>query len=184
MSDIDPNETRAGLDEAKAFGAIGISAQGLAIATAVLRGAIEPADVPGTDVLGRCIVLDGLREVVEKMQLHVDGGLPQQGTVAEYVDALFDRDDNRVGTITGTAVLLADPPMTHLWQLHRNVAEFDDGTIEAVGILGPSLAQGATGVLSVTGLSGRYAGRHGHRTLALIDGDGDTPHYAVTYVLC
>lgn len=160
-----------------------ISTLALATAATVAAGLVQPHETSTTDVLSLCIVLEGLTEVVEKMVIHAGENGPGAGTVAEYTDALFDADGERVGTITGRAVVLDMFP--HMWQLHRNVTELADGTIEAVGVVdATSIVQGLTGTIPVTGVSGRYAGRAGYRTLVLTEGDDESPRYEVTFVLC
>jgi hypothetical protein len=163
-----------------------ITLSALATAAALAAGVIGPHDAATTDVLDRCIVIDELTEVVEKMLLHTDDGPPGPGTVAEYVDGLFDADGKRVGTITGTAVVLDMLP--HMWQLHRNVVELKDGSMEAIGVVdATATVQGVTCTIPVTGLSGRYEGKTGFRTLVLDlseDDEREGPQYTVTIVLC
>ncbi|MFI7426439.1 hypothetical protein ACIBPB_05585 [Micromonospora sp. NPDC049836] len=185
MPETELTDIRAELakEQEKESDANPISTRALATAAAVAAGRIEPHEVAGADVLAECIVLDGLTEVVEKMVIHAGPDGPGPGTIAEYTDALLDAEGQRVGTITGRAVVLDMLP--HMWQLHRNVTEFPDGSMEAVGVVdATSIVQGLTATIPVTGLSGRYAGRTGFRTLVLTEGDDESPRYDVTIVLC
>lgn len=161
-----------------------ISTAALALAARIAADGVVPEDeVSGLDALAGCIVVDGLTEVVESMVIKAPETGPGPGTVARYVDVLLDAEGNRVGTVAGGAVVL--DLMPHMWQLHRNVTELPDGTLEAVGIVdATSVVQGLTATIPVTGISGRYAGKKGYRTLVLSEIAGDTPRYDVTIVLC
>lgn len=185
MPETELTDIRAELakEQEKEFDTSPIGTRALAAAAAVAAGRIEPQEMLTADVLGECVVIEGLTEIVEKMVIHAGDNGPGPGTIAEYTDALFDADGTRVGTITGRALVL--DMMPHMWQLHRNLTEFADGTIEALGVVdATSVVQGLTATIPVTGISGRYAGMKGFRTLVLTEGEDETPRYDVTIVLC
>jgi hypothetical protein len=190
MTETELTDIRAELakEQEKEPDANPISARALATAAAVAAGRVDARGVAAGLPEGG-IVLEGLTEVVEKMVITPGEDGPGPGTVAEYVDALLDRDGNRIGTITGSAVVLDMLP--HMWQLHRNVTELEDGSFETVGIVdATSIVQGVTGTIPVRGLTGRYAGMTGFRTLVLgppdedADEDAGSPAYDVTIALC
>ncbi|MFD2768443.1 allene oxide cyclase barrel-like domain-containing protein [Micromonospora eburnea] len=153
----------------------------LALAAALAAGAYRPSDGQVNAALGDCIVVDGLTEAVEKLvttDQAASGGVDS----AEYEDGFYDAAGNRVGTVTGTAVVLSYTP--HMWQYHSSTTEFHDGTFETSGVIDcTAILNGMTQILQVVGRSGRYAGKRGFMTLTLHDHRQQPPLYRTQFVM-
>jgi hypothetical protein len=159
-----------------------LTAEALAVAAATAAGRYVPGRDSVADALAACVIIRDLTEVVEKMVIN-DDGKPGPGTVAEYADGLFDGDGTRVATMTGQAVVMTMTP--HMWQYHKAVVEFEDGTIENSGVLdATAVVHGITQTLEVVGVSGRYEGMSGFRTIVVSDPEKTPPLYRATFVLC
>jgi hypothetical protein len=162
-------------------GPIGVEA--LAVAAATAAGRHDPAVDRPADAVAKCIVRADLTEKVERLVVHDAKDTDGTGSLVEYVDGCYDAEGNRLGTVTGSAVVLAMTP--HMWQFHRSTTELLDGSFETTGVIDcTAMLRRMTAVLRVRGTGGRYAGRHGYATLALKDPTQRPPHYETAFVLC
>ncbi|RVX38772.1 hypothetical protein EDD27_1096 [Nonomuraea polychroma] len=156
--------------------------RGLALAAATRAGRYKPGVDSEEDALAACIVRT-VTEVVEKLTVSDDSDTAGVGTTVEYVDAFSDENGKRVGTMTGNAVVVAMAP--HMWQFHRSTTEFDDGTIEHVGLVDcTALMRRMTQIHSIVGTSGVYEGKTGFMAFELSDPHKRPPLFSVTFVLC
>jgi Allene oxide cyclase barrel like domain len=154
----------------------------LALAAATAAGVFSADEGTAEEAVAKCLVVDGLTEKVEKAVVN-ENATAGAGSTVEYVDGFFDSSGTRVGTVTGTAVVLTMTP--HMWQYHRGHADFTDGTFETTGIVDCTAAlRGMTQVLQVVGTGGRYEGKSGYLTLAIGDPTQRPPHYSTTLVMC
>ncbi|WP_326691544.1 MULTISPECIES: allene oxide cyclase barrel-like domain-containing protein [unclassified Streptomyces] len=153
----------------------------LALAAALAAGIFTPGVDPVDEVLDKCVIVDGLTEVIEKLAIN-EGSKNGSTDSGDYVDGFFDSDGKRVGTVTGTAVMLAKEP--HIWQHHKSVTEFEDGTFETTGVIdGTAILHGLTQVFRVVGKTGRYAGKQGFMTLTIKDPQQRPPHYHTVFAM-
>lgn len=180
-SELDERALNAGSAAAQAMAdtaPLGIEA--LALAAAADAGLYEPGVTPIEEALARCVVVDGLTEVVEKMA--VEEGKPGSGSVARYTDGFFDADGKRLGTVTGHALVLAMAP--RMWQYHSSSTVYEDGTFTTNGVVdATAVLHGITQVFRVTGTGGRYLGKKGYMTLVMGDPTQQPPHYSTAFVM-
>jgi hypothetical protein len=183
MTEIDQRALDVGADVLQATQDPGpLDVQGLALAAATAAGVFDPAQGKAEDAVRHCIVLDGLTEKVEKAVVS-ENTPAQPGSTVEYVDGFYDADGKRVGTLTGSAVVLAMTP--HLWQYHKGHADFEDGTFETTGVVDcTAVIHGMTEVFQIVGTGGKYEGKAGYLTLAVKDATQRPPHYTTTIVMC
>ncbi len=154
----------------------------LALAAAAEAGLYTPGSDSPQDALDRCVIVDGLTEIVEKMVIEEGSDGHGPGTVARYVDGFFTADGTRVATVTGSALVLTMEP--RMWQYHTSSTVLDDGTFETHGVVdATAVLHGITQVLRVTGTGGRYAGKKGYMTLVMDDPTQRPPHYATAFVM-
>ncbi|HEX6526877.1 MAG TPA: hypothetical protein VF070_43715 [Streptosporangiaceae bacterium] len=160
-----------------------IDIQALAVAAATAAGVFTPGQDDPDVALSKCIVMDDLTEMVEKVVVH-DDAPPGSNTTVEYVDAYYDNSGRRMATVTGRAVVVMMSP--HMWQFHESTAELDDGSLRITGLIDTTVAmrRGLTQILQVTGISGRYQGKSGYMTLKVKDPTKRPPHYATAFVVC
>ncbi|GGW70310.1 hypothetical protein GCM10010503_54400 [Streptomyces lucensis JCM 4490] len=153
----------------------------LALAAAAAAGVYDPARDSAEEALERCIIVENLTEVIEKMAIH-DEGTHGAAALAEYQDGFFDADGNRVGTVTGSARVLSMAP--HMWQYHRSRTEFDGGTFETHGVVdGTAILHGYTQIFQLTGTSGRFSGKVGFMTLTIDDPTQRPPRYRTSFAM-
>ncbi|MGW1958453.1 allene oxide cyclase barrel-like domain-containing protein [Streptomyces sp. NPDC001920] len=159
-----------------------LDVKALAMAAAATAGLYAPGRDNEDDVLAKCLVRS-VTEVVEKLSVSDDPENAGVGTTVEYVDAFFDEDGERVGTMSGNAVVLAMTP--HMWQYHKSTTEFEDGTIEHTGVVDcTALMHRMTQLHRVVGTGGVYLGKSGYMAFEMSDPHQKPPHFSVTFVLC
>ncbi len=159
-----------------------VDIEALAVAAAAKAGLYVPGKSTTEDAVSACIIVEGLTEKIVKLTINDDGGV-QLGSTVAYTDAIFDRDGKELGTSTSNAVVLGMAP--HMWQYHYSTVELHDGTYETTGVLdATAMMRGMTQVLQVTGTGGRYAGKAGYLTIAIIDPTQRPPHYSTSFVVC
>ncbi|MFI6643903.1 hypothetical protein [Streptomyces sp. NPDC050504] len=158
-----------------------VAPRDLALAAAAAAGIYTPDKDSADEVLKRCVVVEGLTEVIEKMAIH-DAGTDGAAALAEYQDGFFDAEGNRVGTVTGTARVLAMVP--HMWQYHQSRTEFDGGTFETSGVIdATAILHGYTQVFRVVGRTGRFSGKSGFMTLTIDDPTQRPPRYRTSFAM-
>jgi hypothetical protein len=153
----------------------------LALAAAAAAGIYTPDKDSVDEVLKKCIIVEGLTEVIEKMAIH-DAGTDGAAALAEYQDGFFDADGNRVGTATGSARVLSMAP--HMWQYHQSTTEFEGGTFETSGVIdATAILHGFTQIFRLTGKTGRFSGRTGFMTLTIDDPTQRPPRYRTSFAM-
>jgi hypothetical protein len=158
-----------------------LEANQLALAALLAAGGYVPGGGQVAGALDDCVVVDGLTEAVEKL-VTTDEAVSGGVDFAEYEDGFYNVAGDRVGTVTGTAVVLCYTP--HMWQYHSSTTEFHDGTFETNGVIDcTAILNGMTQVLRVVGTGGRYAGKQGFMTLTLHDHRKQPPLYRTQFVM-
>ncbi|WDM16622.1 hypothetical protein J3S85_37170 [Streptomyces lavenduligriseus] len=153
----------------------------LALAAAAAAGIYDPAKDSAEEALKKCVIVEGLTEVIEKMAIH-DEGTHGAAALAEYQDGFFDADGNRVGTVIGSARVLSMAP--HMWQYHQSRTEFEGGTFETHGVIdGTAILHGFTQIFQLTGKTGRFAGKAGFMTLTIDDPTQRPPRYRTSFAM-
>jgi hypothetical protein len=115
--------------------------------------------------------LEKLREV-SHLKLRVEDR-PGIGHSVVFTDEIFDADGNLVSTAEGISVVYSDFEDGSLRQLITGVEKLKDGTISWTG---PMIHEDPVGrtefmthSLPAIGISGRYAGKTGTRTIKVIE---------------
>ncbi|RKN50251.1 hypothetical protein D7223_00025 [Micromonospora endolithica] len=181
---VDERAMEAGADALRAYqGDQGpLSVDALAVAAATVAGLHEPGVDDPAKAVDRCLVRT-VTEFAEELTVSDPPETAGVGTTVRYVEAFHDDKGNRVGTMTGGAVVVQMKP--HMWQAHRSVATFDDGALDITGLIDcNALGRQMTQIFRAVGTSGVYAGRAGFLAFELSDPTRKPPHFSVTIVVC
>jgi hypothetical protein len=154
----------------------------LAVAAATAAGVYRPGRDNADDAVRACITMDGITEKIEKLAIS-DNGSHGSGSTVEYSDGYYDAQGERIGTVTGSAVVLVTQP--HMWQFHSSTVELTDGSFTISGLLDiAAMMRSMTQVLQVHGTAGRYAGKAGYLTLTVADTSQRPPFYTTAFAMC
>lgn len=116
------------------------------------------------------IVFSGLKEV-SHIQMHVpEGGSEGPGTVVTYHCELIDAAGEQLGkTVDGFAAVYLDPADKKVKQRVNGTDEFGDGSVYWSGVIDlEGIIKGEPQIVRAFGLSGRYRGKAGTRSLTLV----------------
>ncbi|MFF7558165.1 hypothetical protein ACFZA9_35325 [Streptomyces olivaceus] len=114
--------------------------------------------------------LENLREVCHTT-VHRETR-PGVGHHVTFTEELYDSDGGLVATSEGMAVVFGDPEDGSLMQLMTATEKFADGVISWTGTVRQENPAGGEFVVNefpVIGVSGRYAGKTGTRTLKFVE---------------
>ncbi|MFF7634706.1 hypothetical protein ACFZB9_16335 [Kitasatospora sp. NPDC008050] len=112
----------------------------------------------------------GLKEV-SHIQMHLpESGKEGPGTAVTFHCELLDADGKQLGsTVEGFALVYLDPADQRVKQRVTGTDEFEDGSVYWSGIVDlESIIKGEPQITRAFGISGRYRGKIGTRSLTIV----------------
>jgi Allene oxide cyclase barrel like domain len=146
--------------------------------------------VPETDAVPETIkgeiVISDLREV-SHLTIHTPEGAQEgAGSIVTYYSDLIDATDAKIGTtVEGFGLVYHDPGDGRMMELISATDEFADGSIFWTGTVDiNSIARGEAQVFRAFGVSGRYRGKSGTRSIVMIAREATTSVFSTSLSLC